>query len=102
MPQTIFQMTAFAFLATVQGASKYQVGMTSEICSSYQDPGCDHICVMNPVYGALCNCNFGYKLYEDQKTCVLTKEFLEAEEKELEEDFAIPVTIICLVGALGN
>ena len=33
---------------------------------------------------------------------MLTKEFLEAEEKELEEDFAIPVTIICLVGALGN
>jgi len=45
---------------------------------------------------------FRLKLYEDQKTCVLTKEFLEAEEKELEEDFAIPVTIICLVGALGN
>ena len=42
------------------------------------------------------------QLYEDRKTCVLTREFLEAEERELEEDYAIPVTIICLVGALGK
>ena len=29
-------------------------------------------------------------------------EYLEAEQTELEEDFAVPVTIICLVGGLGK
>jgi len=55
---------------------------------------------LNPIYGPLCSCHFGYKLYEDSKACVLTREYLEAEQTELEEDFAVPVTIICLVGGL--
>jgi len=97
--QMIVQMIVAVLFTAVSGASKF-VEMKSEICSADMDPGCDHICLVNPLYGALCNCNFGYKLYEDLRTCVLTKEFLAAEEKELEEDFAIPVTIICLVGAL--
>jgi hypothetical protein len=97
MKQTMLQMTVL--FSAVSGASKY-MELKTEVCSAAVDPGCDHICVVNPIYGALCNCNFGYKLYEDKRTCVLTKEFLEAEEKELQEDFAIPVTIICLVGGL--
>lgn len=76
------------------------VEMKSEVCGSDADPGCDHICVLNPIYGPLCSCHFGYKLYEDSKACVLTREYLEAEQTELEEDFAVPVTIICLVGGL--
>ena len=32
------------------------------LCTPENDPGCDHICVMNPLYGALCNCHFGYKV----------------------------------------
>ena len=92
--------------------------LKAEVCSAETDPGCDHICVLNPIYGPLCSCHFGYKviylfeclwliliifqLYEDSKACVLTKEYLEAEERELEEDFVIPVTIICLIGGLGN
>ena len=76
--------------------------MKTEVCSSDIDPGCDHICIVNPIYGPLCSCKFGYRLYEDSRACVLTKEYLEAEEKELEEDFAIPVTIICLVGGIGT
>ena len=43
-----------------------------------------------------------FQLYEDSRACVLTKEYLEAEERELEEDFVIPVTIICLIGGLGK
>ena len=43
-----------------------------------------------------------FQLYEDSKACVLTREYLEAEQTELEEDFAVPVTIICLVGGLGK
>jgi len=31
---------------------------------------------------------------------VLTKEYLEAEQNELEEDYIVPVTIICLIGGL--
>jgi len=95
------QMILAALFSIVSPAT-YQVEMKTELCSATEDPGCDHICVLNPLYGALCNCKFGYKLYEDRKTCVLTREFLEAEERELEEDYAIPVTIICLVGALGK
>jgi hypothetical protein len=76
------------------------VELKTEACSSSIDPGCDHICVLNPIYGPLCSCHFGYKLYEDSRACVLTKEYLEAEERELEEDFVIPVTIICLIGGL--
>ena len=46
--------------------------------------------------------NENVQLYEDSRACVLTKEYLEAGERELEEDFVIPVTIICLIGGLGK
>jgi len=94
-------LTILALAQVAIGVSKF-VELKTEACSSDIDPGCDHICVMNPIYGPLCSCHFGYKLYEDSRACVLTKEYLEAEERELEEDFVIPVTIICLIGGLGK
>lgn len=98
----MFKAQIFVFLSLINianGVSRF-VELKTEVCSSEIDPGCDHICIVNPIYGPLCSCKFGYRLYEDSKACVLTKEYLEAEEKELEEDFAIPVTIICLVGGI--
>ncbi|CBY24975.1 unnamed protein product [Oikopleura dioica] len=99
MISNILKILCFAaFMAQTSARSK--VENLEGLCTPENDPGCDHICVMNPLYGALCNCHFGYKLYEDKKTCVLTREILEAGERELEENYAVPVAIICLVGAL--
>ena len=93
----LFILAVLAHLA--QSASKF-VELKTEACTRENDPGCDHICVVNPIYGPLCACHFGYVLYEDNKACVLTKEYLEAEQNELEEDYIVPVTIICLIGGL--
>jgi hypothetical protein len=96
------KLIIFAVLAHMaQSASKF-VELKTEACTRDNDPGCDHICVVNPIYGPLCACHFGYVLYEDNKACVLTKEYLEAEQNELEEDYIVPVTIICLIGGLGK
>ena len=50
----------------------------------------------------MCYCNLGYELFEDQRSCVITREFLNQREREIEEDYVLPVTIICFVGAAGN
>ena len=91
-----------AIFTYIQSATSKFITVETEdmTCTSDRDPGCDHICIDNPIYGPLCSCRFGYKLYEDSRACVLTREFLEAEERELEEDYVIPVTIICLIGGL--
>jgi len=69
-----------------QSASKF-VELKTEACTRENDPGCDHICVVNPIYGPLCACHFGYvvssmiELLSCLKTCQIFTVPLECAEQ---------------------
>lgn len=75
------------------------VQLKSSVCTDEHDPGCDHLCVFTTELVPVCYCHLGYELYDDQRSCVITRAYLEQREREIEEDYVLPVTIICFVGA---
>ena len=59
------------------------VELKTEACTRENDPGCDHICVVNPIYGPLCACHFGYVVSSILclKTCQIFTVPLECAEQ---------------------
>ena len=60
------------------------VQLKSSVCTDDYDPGCDHLCVFTLELVPVCYCKLGYELYEDQKSCVITRAYLEQREREME------------------
>ena len=60
------------------------VQLKSSVCTDDYDPGCDHLCVFTAELVPVCYCKLGYELYEDQKSCVITRAYLEQREREME------------------